>query len=126
MGVDIEFTVLGSLQFPPEVENLLVQNWFSEWGFRADLERQLVEQRRRLAEHEGRTNALQQFSQAAISLLWEELQKQPPPKLELADNLILLLRDTHTEMIRDKALQSRVTFEERQLLDLIEWVRRQA
>ena len=64
-------------------------------------------------------------SQAAISLLSAVLEKQPTPKLELDDNLILLLRDTHTEMIRDKALQSRVTFEERKLLDLIEWVRRQ-
>jgi hypothetical protein len=125
MGVDIEFTVLGSLQFPPEVENLLVQNWFSEWGFRADLERQLVEQRRRLAEHEGRTSALQQFSQAAISLLSEELQNQPPPILELAYNLILLLQGVLNEMIRDKTLYSRLTYEERQLLDLIEWVRRQ-
>lgn len=123
MGVEVEFTIVGGLQFPPEVEKSLVDNWIAEWSYLANLERQLVEQRRRLTEHKGRAQALQQFSQAAARLLLAELAKHP--LLELADTLELLLRGTLKEVVRDKALYPRLTYEERELSNLIEWVRRQ-
>jgi hypothetical protein len=123
---------ISNLRFPPSVEGMLVQQWPSTWLQRAQLERNLVERRRSYAVHEGREQALIEFAKYAISLLATTLVDEagnPLPATELLlpnlkSSTAKLLAGTHKMIVQDSNLHQILDYEEKEIADLIEWVRR--
>jgi hypothetical protein len=132
MGIEMLGVSIGLLRFPPAVESQLVQQWVSTWLQRAQLERNLVERKRSYAMHDGKETALFEYAQHAARLLAEGLVDQdghPLPEArrlrpDLQDSLEMLMRGTQQLVIRDTQLHRMLGNEEKELADLIAWVRR--
>jgi hypothetical protein len=132
MGVFVIAASIGSLRFPPSVEDMLVQQWISTWLQRAQLERSVIERQRSYSAHDGKEAALKEFADHAVRLLSETLvddQGQPLPPArrvvpDLRASLERLLLGTQRMIIHDSHLHQILDNEEKEISDLIEWVRR--
>jgi hypothetical protein len=132
MGIQVIAASISNLRFPPPVEDLLVQQWISTWLQRAQLERNVVERQRSYAVHDGKEAALKEFADHAARLLAETLvddegQPLPPARRAVPDlraSLERLLTGTQRMIVHDSQLHQVLDYEEKEISDLIEWVRR--
>lgn len=132
MGIKVSAVSISSLAFPPAVETMLVQNWISTWLQRAQAEHNFVERQRSYAVHDGKEAALKEFADHAARPLAELLVGErgnplPPtqravPSLEAS--LERLLSGTQRMIVHDTYLHQILENEEKEISDLIEWVRR--
>ncbi|HEX9616421.1 MAG TPA: hypothetical protein VGA03_03335, partial [Anaerolineales bacterium] len=132
MGVQVFAASISSLRFPPAVEDLLVQQWISTWLQRAQMERNFVERQRSYSVHDGREAALKEFADHAVGLLAQTLVDEqglplPPTQRlvpDLKTSLEKLLAGTQKMIVHDSHLHQLLDYEEKEISDLIEWVRR--
>jgi hypothetical protein len=132
MGIRLIAASISNLRFPPSVEDMLVQQWISTWLQRAQLERSYVERQRSYAVHDGKDAALKEFADHAARLVSETLlddqgQPLPPSRRVVPDlkaSLERLLEGTQRMIVHDSHLHQILDYEEKEISDLIEWVRR--
>jgi hypothetical protein len=132
MGILVFAASISNLRFPNAVEEMLVQQWISSWLQRAQMERFLVERQRSYAVHDGKEAALMEFADHAASPLAKHLvddQGRPLPATrrsvpDLRASLEKLLSGTQKLIVHDTQLHQILGNEEKEISDLIEWVRR--
>ena len=130
MGIQAFGASISNLQFPPVIEDQLVQQWLSTWLKRAQEERHSIEQQRGYAVHEGKTMALKEYAdQVKLQLEARLLDEYGKCKSDrravpgLASMLAMLLEGTRDLVIRDTRIHRFLEDEEKTLADMIEWVR---
>ncbi|MEJ2304524.1 MAG: hypothetical protein P8Y14_23605, partial [Anaerolineales bacterium] len=130
MGIQAFGASISNLQFPPVIEDQLLQQWLSTWLKRAQEERHSIEQQRSYAVHEGKTMALKEYAdQVKLQLEARLLDEYGKCKSDrravpgLASMLAMLLEGTRDLVIRDTRIHRFLEDEEKTLADMIEWVR---
>ncbi|HZD55789.1 MAG TPA: hypothetical protein VE136_03645, partial [Anaerolineales bacterium] len=131
MGIQALGASISNLQFPPVIEDQLVQQWLSTWLKRAQEERQSIEQQRSYAVHEGKNLALKEYA-GQVKRHLEARLLDPTGKCkadrravpELASMLAMLLEGTQDLVVRDTRIHRFLEEEEKALMDMIDWVRR--
>jgi hypothetical protein len=131
MGIQALGASISNLQFPSAIEDQLVQQWLSTWLKRAQEERHGIEQQRSYTVHEGKSLALKEYAEQVKhhleTRLLDEYGKCKSDKRVvpgLASMLALLLEGTGDLVIRDTRIHRFLEDEEKNLADMIDWVRR--
>ncbi|HEY5572918.1 MAG TPA: hypothetical protein VIK64_07880, partial [Anaerolineales bacterium] len=131
-GIHVFAASINNLQFPPAIENQLVQQWLSTWLQRAQRERDYVERRRGYAIHQGKEIALKEYAAQVKHLMEENLldaqgrciyDRRVTPALD--EMLRLLLEGTQDLIIRDTQLHRFLENEENAVAEMIARVRGQ-
>jgi hypothetical protein len=127
-GIRILDISITNLRFPESVEEELQGNWKATWLERAQQEREAIVRQRSYEKLLGEEKALLDFADASSLYLGPILiENANMPELlpDEADTLELLVRGSLSQCIRDSDLRSRLTTEKTELIELIEWIRRQ-
>ena len=133
MGIQVFEISLSDLCFPPPIEERLVHQWISTWLERAEKDRVRVERLRSYTQLEGEEQAIIAFANAACSPLAKSLdiehektsRQGQGSALDLKASLELLLSGTYQMCISDTSLQNLLDNQEKELWNLLEWVRSQ-
>jgi hypothetical protein len=126
-GLKVIATVVIHLNFPDEVENRFLDQWRDKWVDKAGQERMHAVQLRSEKRMEGEAVALKEFGEYASKLLGDYLIQNttgPHDAPDLSASLELMVRGTLDKTVDDPFLRSSITNEKQDLVDLIEWIRR--
>lgn len=126
-GLRVIAVSISNLRFPSEVEEQLIRQWEATWLQRAQSESEDVDQ---LHAHERSTAeelALMEFAAGASQPLGNLLVDGSESKrsLNLAESLEKLVRGTLRLAQREPNLHQYMTTQRNQLIDLVEWIRKQ-
>ncbi|RPI23326.1 MAG: hypothetical protein EHM70_22650 [Chloroflexota bacterium] len=122
-----------NLRFPDSVERQLVEQWRTTWMQRAEEESRNIERLNAEARLVGQDTAVKEFATASGQLLAMALQHLPEEHESLEgeqmgpnmpESLRLLLQGTLKLCIREPLLQSRMSNQMNNLLEIIEWIRK--
>jgi hypothetical protein len=126
-GLRVKQVVITNVRFPPEFEARLLGQWRDRWQDQARSTEMMTQQLRSKKRIEGEETALKEFADYASRLLGDHLiHKAPDPSMapDLSQSLELLVRGTHDQAVMDDYLRPWITSEKQDLVDLIEWIRR--
>lgn len=122
-GIEVLGVNVRSLRFPRPVEDQLVEQWKATWLQRAIEERKDVERLHAQERVAGQDVALKHFSTTASQNLVNTLPQDD--SLELTETLKLLFQGTLKVILRESDLHPRLTNQKNDLVELIEWIRKQ-
>jgi hypothetical protein len=122
-GIKMHFVNIRNLRFPSEVENQLVDQWIATWLQRAQEEVRQSERFQTEERNRGQELAQKEYAVFSLQPLADALVNNPT--LEAAPSLVLLLQGTLKLCIRELELNSRVTTQKSNLVELVEWIRKQ-
>lgn len=126
-GLQVLSGSVSNLRFPDSVEVNLIHQWRANWLEQAKDQEKIVSQQRSYARHEGERIALMNFSESASRLLGTYLVQKaatPAQAPDISLTLELLVRGSLDQCIKDSVLLPHLTNEKADLIDLVEWVRR--
>jgi hypothetical protein len=118
-----------NLRFPGSVESKLVQQWQMTWLQRAQAEAREIDRLQAQVKNLGQEMALKEFALAASQQLGSRLVQLPPEsmgQIGWAETLQSLVEGTLRLAAHEGDLQSRLTNQRSILVEIIEWVRKQA
>ncbi len=126
-GLEVIITFVAAMHFPHEVETSFVEQWRDRWKDQANDQYLKALDKRSGKRLEGEELALRQFAENASSELGTYLLENAPTPDKaptLTASLELLVQGTRNQILTDVYLRPRITNENQDLLDLIEWIRR--
>jgi hypothetical protein len=129
-GIEVLYAPIRDFRFPARIEEQLVNNWLNAWQIRARADREAIEALRIDRQRLGTAEGQRDFTVQAVRSVEREMSH--PPRARNADDhrvhterlLELLLRGTISGAAADQSLGSRLTSEIRQILEVIDWLRR--
>jgi hypothetical protein len=129
-GIEVQYAPIRDFRFPARIEDQLVNDWLNTWQSRARAERDEIEalrvERQRLGAFEGQRD----FTVQAVRSVEREMSQPPRPRdaddqrVQAERLLELLLRGAVFGASADQSLGARLTNEIRQILEVIDWLRR--
>ena len=122
-GIKIHFVNIRDLRFPAEVEKQLVDQWIATWMQRAQEEVRQSERFQAEERNRGQELAQKEYAASSLQPLADALANDPT--IGAAPSLVLLLQGTLKLCIRELELNPRVTNQKSNLVELVEWVRKQ-
>jgi hypothetical protein len=128
-GIKVLYAPIRNLHVQKQIDQQLEDKWFAYWRWRADNEREYVEQIRSYRAREGKMDALREFAIYASMRFTDDFLAVP--RSNKADDhreqmrlaLELILRGTLRQCHSDNELHPRLTGEEAQLAGMINWLR---
>ena len=111
------------MRFPAEVEKQLVDQWIATWMQRAQEEVRQSERFQAEERNRGQELAQKEYAASSLQPLADALANDPT--IGAAPSLVLLLQGTLKLCIRELELNPRVTNQKSNLVELVEWVRKQ-
>jgi hypothetical protein len=112
--------VIRRLSFPPEIEQKLVQQWTANWLKNAQKERDQIERQRTVTMRVGQDKALKEFAEYASQEIGDITPTNHSEALEM------MVHSTLRGILRNTTLQRRMTSEQHDLSDIIQWLREKA
>jgi hypothetical protein len=128
-GIKVLAAGVRNLRFPRVVENKLVEKWQATWLQRAQREARDIDRLLAQVKTLGQDVALKEFAIASGQQLGRKLLQQSPspaPSLGWRETLESLVEGTLRLSVHEADLQPRLTNQRNILVEIIEWVRRQA
>lgn len=126
-GVQVIKVEITNLRMEKTVESKFTDRWKTTWLKRANDEKNYLERRYSIERHKGQVQAQREFGELSVRTLAERLKgaiqekSDPPPMSEAIE---LLIRSTLNGIVRNPELHAALPDEETQLVDLIEWLRK--
>ncbi len=117
-GVRLEGTTIPYLKFPPAIEDQIISMWKSTWLFRAQREREYIDQMRSYERERGRRSAVTTYASQVTQYLGAQ---NPDVRLDGENILCQLVRGTLYLVSQDSYLHTQATNEMQQLKELLEW-----
>lgn len=132
-GIKVLAAPIRYLRFEKKVEQQIEDKWFSYWKWRAELEREDIKRQQSYRRHQAEVEALLEFAyQAARPFEPDFLGTPRPPagervalRQQMNQALENLVRGTLDLCITNTQLHPRAENEEKQLIEIIEWIRKQ-
>jgi hypothetical protein len=118
MGLEINAASIKRLSFAPEVEERLISQWTALWLKNANKERDQVESKRKQAETTAIDEAVKEFALNATPDLIKRIPQSSTESLSPAGTLSLLVRSTFKGVRRNSDLLSRISNEQRDLIEI--------
>lgn len=126
-GLTVKKVFISDIFFPREIEERLINQWKDRWQDLARESEMRAQQLRSKTRIEGEEAALKAFAEQATLLLGDHLiHHAPTPDKAPTDSqaLELLVRSTVDLLVQDDVLRSQMTNEKQDLVEIVEWVRR--
>ena len=126
-GLKVESVMIKNIHFSDDIEIRLLCQWRDRWQDQARASEREAGKMRSMKRMEGEETALKQFADYASRPLGRYLiDRVPNPSLapDLSRSLEMLVRGTHDQTVLDDYLRTSITNEKKDLVDLIEWIRR--
>lgn len=120
MGIEVISAIVKRVIFSREVEDRLVSQWTTLWLKNAQKEREQVESNRKLIEERAREDALKEF---AVSASAEISREAPDERASKTHALEMLVHSSFLEIRRNTSLLRRTSSEQRELADIVHWLR---
>ena len=117
-GIRVISVSVGSLRFPPQVEDQLVRQWSTSWLDSAKAEHSRIERLRGFVELDAQVDAVRDYAYLLSSHL--DKVKRGEPK-DILKTLLLRSRD---QLVSDDRMHRRASMERETLEELIQWVER--
>jgi hypothetical protein len=121
---------LRNFRFEKKVDQQLEEKWFSYWHQRAEAEREFIQQRNSYSMHEGEKDAQREFAFQATRRFDPAFLNTPKPdrrylRNQMREALERLLRGTLVQCVQDTHVHERLSGQETQIIEIINWLRRQ-
>ncbi len=117
-GIKVVSAGVGSLRFPPNIEEQLVRQWSSTWLESAQADRERTDRLRGFVELRGQAEAERDYAQSLSSNLLRHRPTRPK------DTLKVLLMRSRDELVKNDRMHRRASMEREELEELIQWVER--
>jgi hypothetical protein len=129
-GIRVLDVHIRNLRFEKKIDQQLEDKWVSYWYQRAEAEREYLIRRRSYSSHAGEKDAQREFAYIATRKIDEKFLKSPKTssrfsKDQMREALERLLRGTLTQCVQDPDLHQRLSGEETEIIQIINWLRRQ-
>ncbi len=131
-GIKVLAAPIRYLRFEKKVEQQIEDKWFSYWKWRAEMERENIKRQQSYRRHQAEVEALLEFAYQATRHFDREFLSLPNPspddlvshRRQMTQTLENLVRGSLDLCITDTQLHPRAENEEKQLIEIIEWLRK--
>jgi hypothetical protein len=119
-GLEVRGTSIGTLRFPPVIEEAVIKRWSATWFNNARDESKQIERRRQIITTAGQEKAISKYAEKLSADL---LRKQPKG---VPNTLKTLVTRTRNIILEDELLRQRMTTDDQDLFDsfeeIIKWM----